>query len=202
MLLSLLVTLSAASPVPTVPISSVQGLDEGTEVEVVGVVVDLRRYDSGTEAIVLVDLADGCSISIYCIDGIGPRPTDYAKVGDELVVIGTVLWSGGSASLLSRPGQVILSRASEYVLTPDLLSRNWASFVGDEVTIRGRIIEGQQLGEARLSDESCGATVLLRSDSVNLLLYADSDVVLAGELKMDSSELSLFISVDWVRPQE
>lgn len=201
-LLCLLVILSTSSPVPTIPISSVQGLDEGTEVKVVGVVADMRRYDSGTESLILVDLTDGCSIGIYCIEDLGTRPSDYAKVGDELVVLGTVVRSDGLASLLSCPSQVALSRASEYVLTTDLLSSNWASFLGDDITVRGRIIQCPQSDEVRLSDEPGNTSISLRSDSVALLFYADSDVVLAGELKMDSSEFSLFISVDWVRPQE
>jgi len=202
LLLSLLVILSAASPIPLVSISSVQGLDEGAEVRVLGVVADLRRFDSGTEAIILVDLGDGCSISVYCTEGIGSRPGDYIKVGDELAVVGAVVRSDGLASLLSSPSQVTLSRVSAYVLTPDLLSENWVSFVGDDLSIRGRIVQDPFLGDVRLSDRSGDASVALRSDSTDLSFYVGFDVVLAGELTMDPLELSLFISVEWVSLQQ
>jgi hypothetical protein len=96
---------------------------------------------------------------------------------------------------------VTLSQISEYVLTANLLSRNWESFVGDDLSIRGRVVQDSVSGEVRLGDESGEASIALRSDSASLLSYVGSDVVLAGELAMDPSELLLFISVDWIRPQ-
>lgn len=200
--LSALVVLSAASPIPVVPISSVQDLDEGAEVKVLGVVADMRRFDSGTEAIVLVDLGDGSSITVYCVEGLGTPPGYYANIGDELSAAGKVVRSGGRASLLSSAGQMALSRAAEYVLTASLLSENWESFLGDEITIRGEIIQDQDTGGVRLRDQSSEVSIALQSDSTEIRFYADFSVVLAGKLLMDQQTLSLLISVDWIRPQQ
>ncbi|MCU0851736.1 MAG: hypothetical protein MUC90_00550 [Thermoplasmata archaeon] len=201
-LLGLLVVMSVSSPVPVVSISSVQDLDEGTEIRVIGVVSDLRRYDSGTEAIVLVDLDDGRSVSVYCIEGMGDPPGTYANIGDELSVTGTVMRSAGLATILTSPSQVVLSRTSEYVLSCDLLSENWQSFLNDEICIRGRVVEDTLSGGARLGDESGHASIQLWSSSTDLATYIGSCVVLSGQLQMDLSRLALCISVDLIRPQQ
>lgn len=201
-LLGMLVALSAASPVPLVPISSVQDIDEGAEVRVLGVVSDLRRFDSGTEALVLVDLDDGSSVTIYCVEGLGTPPASYANIGDELSVIGKVVRSGGRASLLSRPDQVALSRVAELVLTTSLLSENWDSFLGDVVTVGGEIVQDWNSGDVRLCDRSGEASIALRSDTMDLRFYTGSGVILSGELRMDIQTLSLLISVDRIWLQQ
>lgn len=184
-LLSSIVLLGASAGPPIVSISSLSGIESGTTVRVLGTLIDHRCYDSGAEGLTLADLEDGAVLKIVSSPGIKPQPSMYARIGDELLIEGEVSINGSSVVVFASSDDVVVSRASELVLTVEALSRNWQLFDGDMVRVKG-ILELTGVGAAmRLRDLSCGCTITVLLRDIDLGPYVGSSVTLTAEVRYD-----------------
>ena len=184
-LLSSIVLLGASADPPIVSISSVSGVESGTTVRIEGVLVDHKRYDSGAEGLTLADLDGGAVVRVVSSPGIKPQPSMYARIGDELLIEGEVSINGSSVVVFASSDGIMMSRASELVLTVDALSRNWQLFEGDTVRVKGILeLTGTSTG-MRLHDLSngCSITVLMRE--VDISSYVGSPITLTTEVRYD-----------------
>lgn len=192
-LLGIMVLLASASSTPSVRISEVPLLDDGQEAFTSGILVDLRVFDSGAESLLLTDDTDGAVLNVISLPGIRPQPSSYVDIGDELRVLGEVSNSRVLSILYSSSDRVILRRASEYVLTVEILSRNWLLFQGDEFRICGLLAADASSGTYRLFDSDMGHSISIRSDGRDVSHLMSKKVMVEGVLRFDSNSMGFYI---------
>jgi hypothetical protein len=192
-LLGAMVLLASASSTPSVRISEISLLDDGQEAITSGILVDLRVFDSGAEALLLTDDADGAVLKVISSPGIRPQPSSYVDIGDEVRVLGEVSNSRVLSIMYSSSDRVNLRRASEYVLTVEILSRNWLLFQGDEFRICGLLAVDASNETLRLSDSDTDHSISLRSHGQDVSRLMSKKVVVEGILRFDSSSMGFYI---------
>jgi hypothetical protein len=192
-LLGIMILLASASPTPYVRLSEISLLDDGQEALTSGILVDIRIFDSGTEALLLADDTDGALLDVISSPGIRPQPSDYVDIGDEIRVLGEVSNSRASSTLYSSSDHVSLRRASEYVLTVEMLSRNWQLFQGDQLRISGVLATDVADGAVRLFDPDMGHSVSIQYDGQDVSRLMSKKVIVVGILKFDSNSMRLYI---------
>jgi hypothetical protein len=184
-LLSSIVLLGSSSGPPLVAISAIPAVEDGTTVKVVGVVVDIRLYDSGAEGIIVADLDDGTVVKVVSTPGIKHQPSAYARIGDELQVEGEVSSTQAACVIFAGSDNVLVVRESELVLTVKAISSNWFLFEGDVVRIKG-VLEQTGLGVGlRLYDCSDGCSIAVLPDDLDLDQFVGLTVTLTATLHFD-----------------
>lgn len=193
--LSSMVCLGLGADPPLVEPGSVRMMDDGAEVVVRGLLVDIRTYDSGFESIV-VSSWDGLStLRVLVSQSLGPQPSEYARIGDTLRVFGRISNTGAEVVLYCEGGFVSVETRAESTLTVSTLSKTWRLFLGDELRLHGVIISPLASGGLRLFDEDLGCSIELRGVSTPLSGHLPVDVVLAGTLRLDGSSMVLYLDV-------
>ena len=193
-LLGSIVLLGASSATPRVEIPQIPSVDDGTSVAVSGILVDFRSYDSGVENLVLMDSRSGATVKILCSKGIGPPPSQYAAIGDELLIRGEVSQYKSSPTVFTDSEGVSVLKKAEFVLTVKLLSTNWVLFEGDEFVIRGVMM----LSGHRLYDHDLELSIMVVSDGVSVSQFDDKGVLVTCELRYDDSIMALTLVVESV----
>ncbi len=192
-LLCAMVLLASVSTAPCVRISEVPLLDDGQDAFTSGILVDLLVFDSGTESLLLTDDADGAVLKVICMPGIGPRPSSYVDIGDEIRVLGEVSNTRVMSVMYSSSDRITLTKASECVLTVEVLSRNWLLFEGDEFRISGLLAAGTADGTHRLFDSDLSHSIEIRSLGQDVSRIVSKQVTVEGVLRYDSESMVLFI---------
>jgi len=192
-----MVALSAGSSPPLVPLSSVAAFDEGSIVEVEGIIVDIWVRDDGSEALVLGDAASGAVLKAICYPGTAPQPSMYATIGDLLRVRGEVAFAGDQPRLITSSDDVSLEEESEEILDPNVIAASWQVLEGDRISVSG-ILSCSPSGAYRLWDDKRTSSLMLDGDLGVLVRFAEQRVVVSGVLSLDGSTLSLVLSVDTV----
>jgi hypothetical protein len=187
--------LTASSATPRLAIPEISSLDDGTSLIVSGILVDFRSYDAGIENLVLMDPRSGMTVKIICSKGIGPPPSQFVEIGDEISVKGEVSTYKSSTSILTDSEGVSVLRKAEFVLTVELLSTNWVLFESDEFVIRGILMQDGH----RLCDNDLEHSVLVISDIVSLSQFDGREVLVDCELRFDATIMSLTLGVRSVR---
>jgi len=193
-LLGSIVLLGASSATPRVEIPQIPSVDDGTSVAVSGILVDFRSYDSGVENLVLMDSRSGATVKILCSKGIGPPPSQYAAIGDELLIRGEVSQYKSSPTVFTDSEGVSVLKKAEFVLTVKLLSTNWVLFEGDEFVIRGVMMQSGH----RLYDHDLEHSIMVVSDGVSVSQFDDKGVLVTCELRYDDSIMALTLVVESV----
>jgi len=194
-LLGSIVLLGATSETPRLEIPQMSSVDDGTSVAVSGVLVDFRSYDASAENLVLMDSRSGATVKIICYRGVGPPPSQYASIGDELLIKGEVSQYQSSPTVFTNNEGVTVLKKAEFVLTVELLSTNWILFEGDEFVIRGVMMQGGH----RLYDYDLEHSIMVVSDVVSVSQFDDRDVLVTCELQYDDSIMALTLVVESVR---
>jgi hypothetical protein len=194
-LLGSIVLLGASSATPRLEIPQVSAVDDGTSVLVAGILVDFHSYDVGVENLVLMDPRSGDTIKIACYKGIGPSPSQYAAIGDRLLIKGEVSQYKSSTTVFTDNDGVSVLKKAEFVLTLELLSANWILFEGDEFVIRGVIMQDGH----RLYDHDLEHSILVVSDGVSVSQFDDREVLVTCELRYDETIMSLTLVVKSIR---
>ncbi len=194
-LLGSLVMLGGTSTTPRVEVDQIPSVDDGTSVAVSGILVDFRSYDSGVENLVLMDPRSGTTVKVLCSEGIGPPPSRYAAIGDEMLVRGEVSQYKSSSTVFTDNEGVSVLKRAEFVLTVELLSSNWVLFEGDEFVIRGVMMQSGH----RLYDHDLEHSIMVVSDGVSVSQFDDRDVLVKCELRYDDSIMSLTLIVESVQ---
>ena len=193
-LLGSIALLGASSATPRVEISQIPSVDDGTSVAVSGILVDFRSYDAGVENLVLMDSRSGATVKIRCSKGIGPPPSQYAAIGDELLIRGEVSQYKSSPTVFTDSEGVSVLKKVEFVLTVKLLSANWVLFEGDEFVIRGVMMQNGH----RLYDHDLEHSIMVVSDGVSVSQFDGKDVLVTCSLRYDDSIMSLTLVVESV----
>ena len=194
-LLGSIVLLGASSAIPRVEIPQIPSVDDGTSVAVSGILVDFRSYDSGVENLVLMDSRSGATVKILCSKGIGPPPSQYAAIGDEILIRGEVSQYQSSPTVFTNNEGVTVLKKAEFVLTVELLSTNWILFEGDEFVIRGIMMQSGH----RLYDYDLEHSIMVVSDGMSISQFDEREVLVTCELRYDDSIMALTLVVESVR---
>jgi hypothetical protein len=190
---------SRASP-PEVAVSQVPDIEDGMRVQVVGLLVDLYVYDSGTESLILADVSHKFTVKVIISPATRPQPSRYADVGDELRVLGEVSKSGEAPLVFARSDGVSVLRESEDVLTVDLLRTNWLLFEGDSIRLRGVLDYDALGGSLRLYDLAMNSSLALVPGKIDEMHLLGSRVVVTGILRLDPRLLSLNLLLSSIVP--
>jgi len=194
-LMSTMVALGSTASPPVVSIGSISNIDDGTVIVILGAVVDLSARDDGSEGLVLADMASGSTIRVHCDPGTGSPPSQYASIGDELRVEGEISRLGQSSMLFTSSGGVSLVKGSVSVLTIEVLSKNWALFVGDRIRIGGVVVPSSAPGCYRLADDGLERTIALSSEAGDLGSLVGKVVTLEAFLRLLPETMMLALTV-------
>jgi len=200
-LLTSLVLLGTSSEPPLVSISDVPNLESGTRVELIGLLVELRIYDSGAEGLVLADADGGFTARVVCSGGIRPQPSSYTSIGDELRVIGDISSGETGTLVFTDSDKIAISRESEAVLSVRTVSSNWMLFEGDTIRING-IVEMDGSGSGlRLVECSGGCSIAVGTNQVSLDILVGQQVIVTATLDFDRRTSSLVLAVLYAVPE-
>jgi len=184
-ILSSIILLGTSGGPPLVEISDVQTIEDGMTVKVVGSLVDLRTYDSGSESMIIASLNDRTTIKVVSTPGVKPQPSAYAHVGDELQIDGEIGNSGTVPVIFTTSDDVTRLRRSEQVLTVEVVSNNWLLFEGDVIRIKG-ILRTTGVGVGiRFYDCADRYSIAIMSNDHDLTRYVGSTVTLTATLYFD-----------------
>jgi hypothetical protein len=195
----MLLLASVASP-PIVPIGQVFSFDDGSHVLVVGVLVEMYLRDDGAANLVLADITDGETLRVYCTPGLHEQPNHLLSIGDEARIEGEISKSGSSNMLFATSDGITLLRRSESVLSLEVICRNWALFEGDSFKTNGIVINGDAIGDYRLSDSEAKHSILLRSDNAELADCVGKQVAITAVLRLDPALMCLVLIASSLSP--
>lgn len=195
--LTLLVALGSTNVRQAVPISRLPGVDSGTMVTIIGVLTDMRVFDSGVESLVVADFQSGGIARVLCSHGVDPMPSELLAIGDEISATGEVSSNSQPPTIYAISDDVELRKASEDVLTIPLLAAHWQVFAGDSVTVKGILESDTCASGPRLAalDGSCNIALLCEKLEVS---YLDRRIVtVTGTFALDPSSMAfVIIAVD------
>lgn len=204
--IALLVSLSSimglgleAEP-PEVDPASIRLLDEGQEVVARGQLVDLRRYDSGFETLVIASQDGQSTLRAQVQQGLRPQPSTYARMGDVLRILGRVSDTGSGVVLRCDGDSISVEARAETVLTVRSLSQTWHLFLGDELRIGGYIMASSSSEGLRLYDRDFLCSILLTEVADFEPSAVSSEAVVVGHLGLDSSSMRMFLRVADIMP--
>jgi hypothetical protein len=184
-LLSSLILLGYDSEPPLVSISAIQQLEDGMSIQLSGLLVDDWAYESGTESIVLADPAGGTTVEVLCAQGALPQPSQYANIGDELLVIGRLSKSGQTCTVYANSDDITVLNTSDEILTVELLVRNWNLFEGDYVRLKGTLGWDGLHYSVRLFSFSRSCSIALDPGGLLVTGLIDSDVLVSAFVRFD-----------------
>ena len=193
-LLGSIALLGASSGTPRLEIRQISSVEDGASVAISGILVDFHSYDAGVENLVLLDPRSGITVKIVCYKGIGQSPSQYAAIGDELLIRGEVSQYKSSPTVFTDNEGVSVLKKAEFVLTVRLLSTNWVLFEGDEFVIRGVMMQSGH----RLYDHDLEHSIMVVSDGVSVSQFDGREVLVTCELRYDDSIMSLTLVVESV----
>jgi len=192
--LSSLMTLGLEAEVPAVDLSVVRLLDEGQEVVTRGSLVDLKRYDSGFESLVIASSDGQNTLRVLVSPEHRPQPSAYARIGDSLRAMGRVSSSGSDKVLYCGSDSVSVEARSEGVLTVRALSETWHMFIGDELRIRGVVVTHLASEGLRLYDLDLVCSILL-TEALGVPKSSPFEAVVVGVLLLDGTSMQLNLRV-------
>jgi len=198
--LSSLMCLGLSAEAPEVELSQMRLIDEGQDVIVRGLLVDLHRYDGGLESIVVASSDGQYTLRVFVQQGVKTQPSAYARIGDSLRAFGRVAHSGSDAILYSSADDVSVEARSEKVLTVDTLGRTWPLLLGDELRLRGVAMRPLGSGDVRLYDADFSCSIALTGAPEFPDVPVALDVVVCGELRLDEVSMRLTLVVTEFAP--
>ncbi len=197
-----IVYMGASSPVPTVDLRDISIMDDGRGVVVHGMLVNLRRYDSGSEALVLASPDGQATIRVQVAVGMKAQPSAYARPGDTLKVFGRLSTSGSDPVMYCSGDSVSVESRSEQTLTVASLSHAWQLLLDDELRIRGVIVAPLGSECPRLFDRDFFSSILLRGASRPLGDALGEEAIVIGLLRLERPTMTLILEVLELLPIE
>ena len=188
---SALVLACDASP-PTLEVRECLAVENGTPVLVIGIVVDVRAYDSGTEALELLDRAGGPLISVICLPEAAVSLSGLLMIGDLVRVDGEVSRDAAETIIFTTKGRVTHVLRPQLVLSVELLCENWRVFEFDRFNITGALLSTGN--EYRLQGFDGVHSIELRGLAA-CPLSSGTSVIVDGTLLVDKSSMVMFLQV-------
>lgn len=187
-MMSSMVLLSASSLPLSLTVSELQGLGEDSAVTVSGLLVSLRTYDTGTEAMMLSDEAVSAIAKVVCSPGPGNPPSQLLSIGDLLSVSGDCTFEDGTPVVFCHYDDVRLLRGSEEELTVRALCGSWWLYEGDEISIVGDSVRDES-GGLRLFDEDGVHSIAMELDTG--VSPMEGKTMVCGRLSLDTSTMTI-----------
>lgn len=178
-----------------VSISSLASVDDGSDVRIEGILVELWKGDDGSETLVLLDPSSQATARVRCARGIAELPTARAGIGDLLLVRGEVAGTALPPALYAKSEDVFVLRPSELALSVTMLADYWPLFEGDRFKIYGQLIADPSSGAARLSDSSGQTSISLHCPGP-VEAPPGSRVLVDGRLLVDKCHMYLYIEAE------
>ena len=193
-LLSAMIMVSSSSSIPTVAVHEVPMFEDGEVVRLVGLVVDILLYDTGSEGLVLADAGDGTTVKVICSHGDKELPSRYLAIGDEASARGEISNQRMPPVVFASSDDIELIRESASALSVGLLSQHWSQFEGDRLKISGLVIQGDSEGSYRLTDPDLVHSIELRSDECDFWGFVGKRVSVNAVLKLDPRSFVLYLA--------
>jgi hypothetical protein len=187
-----LLAASAATP-PTLEVTDCLTVESGTPVRVIGVVIDVRSYDSGTETLTLMDRDGGESIRVICL------PCDTISLEARLEVAalgrvdGEVVRDASDTVIFAPKGGVTPLARSQFTLSTDILCENWRLFEFDRFNVSGELVK--HADTLYLKGISSDHLITVRCRHDDLSCYLGQVVTLDCRLFVDQDVLVVYL---WV----
>lgn len=162
--------------------------------------VALWTYESGVESLILSDPSGSSSVKILSSKGLRPQPSQYADIGDEILVIGEISNDGLSPTVFARSDDIQVSLDSEKILTVDILASNWGLFEGDCIKITGILGQDGFSSAPRLYSQGMNRSVALLTGGMDISALLTSKVIVTGTLRFDSRTMTLVLVVVSIGP--
>jgi hypothetical protein len=154
-----LVVASSSAP-PALDVEACLSVETGIPVCVMGILVDMQSYDSGTEVLTLLDRDGGASLRVVCPSSPSVRLCMTLRLGDLVRVEGEVSRDASDTIIYASKDRVSQVLRPEFVLSVELLCENWRMFEFDRFNISGEVMsDGESL---RMRGFSSSHTILLR----------------------------------------
>jgi hypothetical protein len=145
--LGAIVLMATTAPVPTVPLSQLGTLEDGTEVRVEGVLTASVSYESGWSTLTVTDLWDGSSARLLMSPST-PLPQALApSIGDLVSATGEFSRDETGPVLFCTWCHLTTLARSRCVLDIGLLCENWQHFLGDRFEVGGDLRPGPVLSD-------------------------------------------------------
>jgi hypothetical protein len=194
-LLASVTMLGLESSPPVVTVSQVPQLEDGMKVRIKGLLVDLWKYETGSESLVLAEPGWSGTIRVVSSPATLPQPSRYADLGDELVILGDLSKSGAVPTIYSTSDSISVSKESEDILTVDMLRDNWVLFNGDSIRLRCSLdYDGLRAG-LRLYNSGKNCSLAANMGGLDASRFVGSQVLVTGTLTIDQRTLSLTLTV-------
>jgi len=195
MSLGVVIALGSIGTQPTVSISELPSIESGMVVRIFGILTDLRVHDSGFESLVLADPESDAIVNLVCSPGVLPMPSEYSSIGDELQVIGEVSNDRIPPTVFAASDDVRLERSSAEILTLELLASHWRLFEGDEINVRGILVETSSDDECRLHGLDGSSSMALVCPNIEISHLNGKLVTLTGTFRLNPSTMAFYIEV-------
>ncbi|HIH01006.1 TPA: hypothetical protein HA259_02825 [Thermoplasmata archaeon] len=182
--------LASQTAPPTVEVRDCLTVETGAPVIVLGIVVDMRAYDSGTEALTILDRAGGPRVKVVCLSGVASPLSERLVIGDLVRVEGEVSRDASDTVVFTTAGQVTQVLRPELVLSVELLCENWRVFEFDRFNISGALVSTDS--GYRLQGLSGGHSIELRL-SDTLAAAAGAFVLVDVTLLVDQTSMVIFL---------
>ena len=153
--------------------------------KIVGAMAGIRILDSGSELMTIADLSDGSSVRVISTPGINNQPSEYAHIGDELLIVGDVHTSRSTPVIYARSDGVTVVRESAQVLTVPTVSANWILFENDLIRLKGVLGSSGPGTGLRLYDSSGSCSIAVLPSDLDLGNMIGATVTLTATLFFD-----------------
>jgi hypothetical protein len=194
-LLASVTMLGLESSPPSVTVSQLPHLEDGMKVRIKGLLVDLWKYETGSESLVLAEPGWSGTLRVVSSPATLPQPSRYADLGDELVVLGDLSKSGSVPTVYSTSDRISVSKESEDILTVDMLRDNWMLFEGDSVRLRCVLYYDGLRAGLRLFNPGKDCSLAANMGGLDASRFVGSQVLVTGTLAIDQRTLSLALTV-------
>ena len=199
--LTALLWLASTSVPPMLTVSELDGADDGTTVQVRGMVVEMRAYDTGFQSMILVDLATGETAQVLLTPSMTEDALEQATIGDEVLVIGVVALEGSERLLFAERHSVRVIAKSADVMRVETLCMNWRLFEYDRLNVTGVVAIDADSGSAWLVG-TLGTPRLRLTAAADQTRANDGTLVTADcTLLMDAHTMSLYLKAWDITPR-
>jgi hypothetical protein len=189
--LSTALVLAHQSTFPTLEVGECFSVEPGTPVQVFGVVVEVRSYDSGTEILSLMDRGGGPCLRVICLPQSTISLSEELRIGDLVRVEGEVSRDATDIIVFADKNRVTQVLRPEFVLSVELLCENWRVFEYDRFNVSGAVLSDGDI--TRLQGFSGSHSIEMRCQDALLPPVSGAHALVDCTLLIDPRSMVIFL---------
>ncbi|UCE80493.1 MAG: hypothetical protein JSV94_04855 [Methanobacteriota archaeon] len=187
--------LTLSSSPPLLQVSEMGAVEDGTPLQVCGIVADIRDFESGYTSVLLADYLSGDTVSIMIgPDSVRATAVDFS-IGDEILVEGIVFTGPPRTTIFSDSEDARILSKAEFAMSLEFLCANWRLFEFDRFNVSGVIIAEPDADSLSLADSLSEYRIRIRLGSSSVAVIPGDEAVLDCTLLLDVQTMSLFLHV-------